>query len=85
VDRKAEELELSTEALLREREAGSVLGQADRERLHANVDKLMRNLGEAENMEVDDGEYDDRAEFDEFDIYGEETDAESQSDAAEGD
>ncbi|KAJ1818262.1 tau 95 subunit of transcription factor TFIIIC [Coemansia sp. RSA 2675] len=85
VDRKAEELELSTEALLREREAGSVLGQADRERLHANVDKLMRNLGEAENMEVDDGEYDDGAEFDEFDIYGEETDAESQSDAAEDD
>ncbi|KAJ2488301.1 tau 95 subunit of transcription factor TFIIIC [Coemansia sp. RSA 2050] len=84
-DRQAEELELNTEAILREREAGSVLCQVDRERLHANVDKLMRNLGEVENMEADDGEYDDGAGFDEFNIYGEESGAESQSDAAEDD
>ncbi|KAJ2884101.1 tau 95 subunit of transcription factor TFIIIC [Coemansia aciculifera] len=82
-DRKKEAAELEIEDMLREREVGPVLGQADRR--EANIDKLMHNLGTLENREVDDDAYDDGADFDDFDIYGEESDAESQSDAADDD
>ncbi|KAJ2794429.1 tau 95 subunit of transcription factor TFIIIC, partial [Coemansia furcata] len=87
-DRKIDEAELEAEAMLREREVGSVIGQATqegRERLRANVDKFMQNLGTLENRETDDDANDDGVDFDDFDIYGEESDADSQSDAADDD
>ncbi|KAJ2743564.1 tau 95 subunit of transcription factor TFIIIC [Coemansia sp. BCRC 34301] len=87
IDSRAEKAEISNAARLREREISAASGQSSqamRERVEANVEKLMQNLGDLDNAEASNMEnY--ATDFDEFVIFGEESSADSQSDAAADD
>ncbi|KAJ2088306.1 tau 95 subunit of transcription factor TFIIIC [Coemansia sp. S100] len=83
-DRKKEAAELEVEAMRREREVGSVHGQPS-QTVEERVKTLMHNLDTLENRDADEDAFDDGADFEEFDIYSEESDSDSQSDAADDD
>ncbi|KAJ2332864.1 tau 95 subunit of transcription factor TFIIIC [Coemansia sp. RSA 2681] len=87
VDRKAEKVEISNAATLREREISTTLGQSSqavRERVDANVETLMRNLGELENRGAADANVY-ATDLDDIDIYSEGSGSDSESDAADDD
>ncbi|KAJ1821840.1 tau 95 subunit of transcription factor TFIIIC [Coemansia sp. RSA 2599] len=79
-DYRQEEAELAAERVVKDREEGMLLGQASqfvRDRVNAQVNELMRELGTQKQLGASDGgaladNYDsDEAEFD---VYGEESD-----------
>ncbi|KAJ2910721.1 hypothetical protein GGI21_000584, partial [Coemansia aciculifera] len=81
-DRKAEEVEIKNANLLKERRESAIRGQssqAGRKHIDATVDNLMQSLRMAEGNEEEADEP--LLDFDDYDIYGEESEAESQSEA----